>query len=251
MLGGELRQDHQHVRLPSFEVHDTGIVVHGRDVARFVGDAGRFRQAGRDAAAILLVEQNLQHLVARILRVRLAIGDQAEKLEETIGGDLVVQPGLECSLILHAAQDVDAVDLHLVECLLDGGNADDIDQEIRGQVARLRNHPIGQLADRQRLPEVAVDVRVRVAAEVQHERLLVDDAGEAITDVDRRFEMQFPAIDLPEDAEQDGQLHRRCRVKVVIGVVGPLDGGLGVVKRDTQVLQKVFLADPQDVSIEG
>src|SRR6266849_2896048 len=115
-----------------------------RNIAGLVRDAGLFRQARRDSAPILLFQKNLQHLSAGILRVGPLLGDQSQKLQETVGGDLIIQAGVEGRLILDAAQNPDAVDFELVERLLNGLNSDDIDQKIGGQVARLRDHPVRQ-----------------------------------------------------------------------------------------------------------
>ena len=71
------------------------------------------------------------------------------------------RPAVERGLILDAAQHAHAVDVQLVERELNGLDADDVDEEVRGEVARLRDHPVRQLAHRERLAEVAVDVRDR------------------------------------------------------------------------------------------
>ena len=234
----ELREDHQHVRLPPFQIHDTGIVMHGRDVPGLVRHAGGFRQAGRDAAAVLLLEHDLQHLVARLLRVGLAVGDEAQDFEQAVGGDLVVETALRRRADPRRRAARARRRYRARRAPAARVDADDVDEEVRGQVARLGDHPVGQLAHGERLAEVAVDVGIGVAAEVEHERLLVDDAREAVADVHRRIERQLAAVHLPEHAEQHGQLHRRRGVEVLIGVVRPLDRGLGVVERDAEVLER-------------
>src|SRR5688572_3677291 len=69
-LRWKLSEDHQWVRLTSFEINDSRIVMDRRYVAGFVGYASRFWQARRNPAAVLLLEQNLEHFVGCVLRVR-------------------------------------------------------------------------------------------------------------------------------------------------------------------------------------
>jgi hypothetical protein len=250
-LRRELREHDEDVRLAPIEEDHAGVVVDRGDVPGLVRDARGLRQAGGDAAAVLLLEHDLEHLLARRGGVRAAVGDDAEELEQPVRGDLVVDAGLERGLVLDAAQDFDAVDLELVEGLLDIVDADDLDEEVGGEVARLGDHPEGELADGEGLAEVAVDVGVGVAGQVEHERLLVDDRGEAVADVHRRVEGEVAALDLAHHAEEDGQLHRGGGVEVLVAVVRPLDGGLAVVEGDAELLELVLLLQLQDVAVEG
>ena len=119
-------------------------------------------------------------------------------------------------------------------------------------VARLLDSVIIQYASSRTVSvfQVAVDVRIGVARQIEHERLLIDDAREAIADVHRTLERQLAALNLAHDAEEDRELHRRGGVEVMIGVVRPLNRRFGVEKRDAEVFELVVLFDFQDVPIE-
>src|SRR5207248_10255025 len=73
---------------------------------------------------------------------------------------------------------------------------------------------------------------------------------ETVPDVNGSIERQLAALDLPEDAEEHGELHRRRGVEVVVGVVRPLDGRLAVIERDAEVLQLVLLLDFQHAAVK-
>ena len=71
-----------------------------------------------------------------------------------------------------------------------------------------------------------------------------------LTDVNRRLEIQFAAIDLSEYAEEHCELHRRSGVEVVVSVVRPLDRRLGVVERDAEILERVIPSNLQNAAIQ-
>ncbi len=247
----ELGQDHQGVRLAVLEVHDARVVVNGGDVARLVGHARGLGQAGGNAPLEALVVQDLQHLRRGLRAVGLAFGERAQQLEQPGRSDLVVDAGLEGGLILDAPDHLHPVDAQLGEGGLDGGHAQHVDQQVRREVARGRDHRVRELLDGHGPAEVAVQVGIGVAVEVEHVELVVHDAAELVAHVHGGVEGQLAPAHLAIDAEEHGQLHGRGGMEVLVRVVGPLQRGLGVPEGDPQPLQAVPLADGQHARVEG
>ena len=147
-----------------------------RDVARLVRDAHGARQTRGNAVAEFLRVQDVEHLARELRREGALLGDQSQQLHETVGGDAIVDPELERALVLDAATNVDAVDAELVETALHRLEPDEIEQQIRREVAARRDHVQREIGDAHHLADRRVHLGVRVAIGEHAKRTSVDRA---------------------------------------------------------------------------
>src|SRR6185503_15231840 len=96
---------------------------------------------------------------------------------------------------------------------LDHGHLHHVDQEIGGEVARGGDHLVRELLDGHGAAQVAEQLGVSFAVDLEHEDLPAHDAPELVPYVDRRVEGQLLPGHLPVHGEQDGELHGRGGVE--------------------------------------
>jgi hypothetical protein len=200
----------------------------GGDVARLVGDPGLPRQPGRDAAAELLPVEDLEHL-PRVLRSDCSLlADEPQQSDEPARGDPVVDPVLERRLVLDATPQVYALEPELDESALEGLQSDQIEQEVRREIAARGDHVLGELGDAQRPSDLAVDLAVRIAIDANAKWRPVERAEKPVAHVHARLGQQAAAMDRVVHAEEDGQLDRARGVEPAVAVIIEVVAGLEV-----------------------
>src|SRR5215203_3361216 len=98
-----LRQHGDGVRLSIREVDEPGIVRDRGDVPRLVRDAGAAREPRRNAAPELLAMEDVQHPSRELRAERSLLSDEPQESDEPARRDSVVDPVVECGLVLYPA----------------------------------------------------------------------------------------------------------------------------------------------------
>ena len=113
-----------------------------------------------------------------------------------------------------------AVDAQLAERGLDGRDPDHVHEQVGREVARGRDHRVRELLHGHGAAEVAIELGIGVAVEVEHVELVVHDAAELVAHVDGRVQGQLAPAHLAIDARaarpaswwrRRGSTRPRCR----------------------------------------
>jgi len=188
-----------------------------RDRARLVGDGRPFRDSGRNPVVELLPLEDRHHLGVGACVDRLPSGQLLQKHRQAMRRRRVAHALVERLLILHAAPDVHAGGAEARDGRPDVLDAQPLDQEVGRQVAADRDHGLAQLAQRHRLADRLVDLRVRVVADLKVIDAAVHDAVEVVHDRQRVVEAQAARLGLPEQLDHHRHLHRARRVEHLVG----------------------------------
>ena len=180
------------------------------------------RQSRWNAAPELLAMQDVQHLARELGGERALLADEAEQAHEPAGRDTIVDPVLERELVLDAAPEVEPLEPELLERALHHVETDEVEQQIRCEIAARGDHVLGELGDAQRSPDLAMHLAVGIAVHAHAVGRAVVGAQEPVAHVHARLWQELAAMDRPVDADEDGELDRARGVKPPIAVVDEL-----------------------------
>src|SRR5262245_60251369 len=213
LFGDAFGQHDDHVRFAARCVYDSRVVVMFGDVTGLVGNARRGGQPGGDAIVEALRREYLDHLLANATVQEFVLGDQPQEQHQVVSRRRVVLAGLKSFRVFDPAQYLDVLRAEFAHQFGDAFGLDLFDQEIRGQVAAPRDHPVDQNDDGHGLPYAIVNLLIAVVIPVQPEFAAVDDAVELVFDLDRLVERDPFPVGAPKDLHHHRQLHRARRVK--------------------------------------
>ena len=161
--------------------------------------------------------------------------DQPKQRDQPVGRDAVVDAVLERALVLDAAANVDAVEPELVETALHRLEPDEVEQQVRRQVAARRDHVLRELGRRasscrsRRAPRSS-----RRGRRARERATPSDGAEEAVAHVQPRLRQQPAVMNRRVDAEQDRDLDRARGVEPAVGVPAKARPRLRVVDGDAR-----------------
>ncbi len=176
--------------------------------------------------------QHLEHLFRQLRAEGAPLADQAQHRHQAVGRDAIADAVLERQLVLHAAPQVHAVDPEPVQRALQDVEPDEVEQQVRREVAAGRDHVAGELRHAQRAPDLTMHFGVGIPVHAHPVGRAVVRAEEPVAHVHARLRQQVAAMDRAVDADQDGDLDRARRVEPAVGVVLELGACLQVVERD-------------------
>ena len=111
-------------------------------------------------------------------RTPLPLVNHAEERDEAVRRDAVVEVGVERLVVFDAAREIDAANAVTREHLLRLVHLDEIDQQIRCQVAARHDHVARQVANPHRLADGGVHLLVGVAARRDAKGRAIDETRE-------------------------------------------------------------------------
>ena len=183
----------------------------GGNFTGLVGDARRCAHVGwqprGNTGSKFLLEENLEHVVGRLGQHAFPLVNHAKQADQPVCGDAVVEVRVERLVVFHAARQLDAADAMPRQHLLRLIDMNQIDQQIRRQVAARHDHVPRQLADAHRPADGGMHLFVGIAARGYFERRPVDEAEKAVPHVQARIEREAPRVDGAEQREQDGDFY--------------------------------------------
>src|SRR5690606_781145 len=139
--------------------------------------------------------------------------------------------------VLHAAMELDPRQAEPVDGLTDCVDANDVDEEVRCEIAAGRDHVERELAHGHRPADRRVHDAVGVTSAFHAKRLPVDDAEEAVADMNTGMRLELTALDRVIYAEQDRHLDGAGRMEPPFRVEAPLDAVVEVVEGNGDVLR--------------
>src|SRR5882672_2386560 len=188
LFGDAFGQHDDHVRFAPRSVDDGRVVVMFGDVTGFVGHARSGGQSGGDALVEALRHKYLDHLLAGATIQEFVLGDQPQEEHQVVSRRRVVLAGLKSFRVFDSAQHLDVLRAEFAHQFGDVFGLDLFDQQVCGQVAAPRDHPVDQSYDGHHLPDASVNLLVAVVVTVQPVFAAVDDAVELVFDLDRLVE---------------------------------------------------------------
>ena len=155
-----------------------------------------------------------EHLLDRLADRRaaqrgLASRDGCREHAEVGSGDGVRDAGPACCRVLDAApHDRRRRAPGEAEHVGDLVTAHDIEQQVGGEVPRVRDGVLGELAE-VAVPPTAAHVSVLVVVDIHREGRTVVHRGELVAHRVRGVEVELTPLDAPLSGDDEGQLHRR------------------------------------------
>src|SRR5262249_52825392 len=128
----------------------------------------------------------------------------------------VVHAGAKRGRVLDAAQDLDVARPELVRGRVGVLRADELDERVRGQVARSRDHVVDQVANRDAASYKSVSQAVGVVAGAQRIGGAVGDRYKMIHQGDGLVEAKRTRVDPAEQLDHHRDLHGARGVKAFV-----------------------------------
>ena len=145
--------------------------------------------------------EDVEHFAGKLRSERAFFRDQPKELHEPIGGHAVVDSMLEGELVLDATRKIDAAEMESFQHLLQVFQPQQIEQQVRRQIAAANDHVSRQLTDAHRLPHRPLHFGVGVALRQHAERAAVIRAPKPVSNVQSRLRQQFAVMNRREHAE--------------------------------------------------
>jgi hypothetical protein len=157
--------------------------------------------------------------------------DHAEEGNEPVRRDAIVEIGVERLVVFDATRQIDAANAMTREHLLSRIHLDEVNQQVRCEVAARHDHVAREITNPHCLADCSVHTLVSIAPDRHAERCAVDETQKSVADMKAGIEREPSRINGAKQGKQHGHLDRARRVKPAIAALRPLQPGFVVIKR--------------------